>query len=97
MASIASPTFYRKFPIETVDANIWGLRDLLDFYLDKELKDFLFFSSSEIYGDPDENNIPTYENYRGFVSCTGPEHVMTKLRDLERHYAVFSEILMICP
>ena len=72
MASIASPTFYRKFPIETVDANIWGLRDLLDFYLDKDLKGFLFFSSSEIYGDPDENNIPTYENYRGFVSCTGP-------------------------
>ena len=23
-ASIASPSFYRKFPIETIDANIWG-------------------------------------------------------------------------
>src|SRR5271157_2109623 len=32
MASIASPTFYRQFPLETVDANIWGLRNLLDFY-----------------------------------------------------------------
>ena len=26
MASIASPVFYRKYPIETLDANIWGLR-----------------------------------------------------------------------
>ena len=32
MASIASPTFYRRYPVETVDANVWGLRRLLDFY-----------------------------------------------------------------
>ena len=73
MASIASPTFYRKFPIETVDANIWGLRNLLDFYCKSQnLRGFLFFSSSEIYGDPDQKNIPTNEDYRGLVSCTGP-------------------------
>ena len=29
-ASIASPTFYRKYPIETMDANVNGLRLLLD-------------------------------------------------------------------
>ena len=29
MASIASPTFYRIYPIETLDANITGLRRLL--------------------------------------------------------------------
>ena len=73
MASIASPTYYRKYPLETVDANIWGLRDLLDFYCkSKKLKGFLFFSSSEIYGDPDPDSIPTKEDYRGYVSCTGP-------------------------
>ena len=32
MASIASPMFYRKYPIETLDANIWGLRKLLEYY-----------------------------------------------------------------
>jgi nucleoside-diphosphate-sugar epimerase len=32
----------------------------------------LFFSSSEIYGDPPSDQIPTSENYRGNVSCTGP-------------------------
>lgn len=72
-ASIASPSFYRKFPIETIDANIWGLRKLLDFFSLKEhLKGFLFFSSSEIYGDPSAESIPTTEEYRGNVSCHGP-------------------------
>lgn len=72
MASIASPIFYRKHPIETVDANIWGLRRLLDFYVNKPIKGFLFFSSSEIYGDPSSANIPTDEEYRGYVSAVGP-------------------------
>jgi UDP-glucuronate decarboxylase len=72
-ASIASPIFYRKYPLKTIDANIWGLRKLLDFYKKKDsLKGFLFFSSSEIYGDPDLKSIPTNEEYRGNVSCHGP-------------------------
>ena len=72
-ASIASPSFYRLYPVETIDANIWGLRGLLDFYRGKDtLKGFLFFSSSEIYGDPDTANIPTSEEFRGLVSCAGP-------------------------
>ena len=71
-ASIASPIFYRIYPIETMDANVIGLRNLLDFYKDKKLESFLYFSTSEIYGDPDIANIPTKESYRGNVSCTGP-------------------------
>ena len=72
MASIASPTFYRKYPIETIDANIWGLRKLFDFYKEKNLSGMLFFSSSEIYGNPAPEEIPTAEDYNGNVSCTGP-------------------------
>lgn len=72
MASIASPIYYRKNPIETIDANIWGLRSLFDFYKDKSIKGFLFFSSSEIYGDPTPENIPTDESYNGNVSSIGP-------------------------
>lgn len=72
MASIASPTFYRKYPIETLDANVWGLRRLLDFYAGKPIKGFLFLSSSEIYGDPAPEHVPTDEEYRGNVSCIGP-------------------------
>jgi UDP-glucuronate decarboxylase len=73
MASIASPSFYRQYPLETMDANIWGLRRLLDFYRGSiNLEGLLFFSSSEIYGDPDPTHIPTPEDYRGNVACVGP-------------------------
>jgi len=76
-ATIASPTYYRIYPIETMDANIFGLRSLLDYCLaqqeqGKPVEGFLFFSSSEIYGDPTAENIPTPETYNGNVSCTGP-------------------------
>lgn len=72
MASIASPVFYRKYPIKTIEANIWGLKRLLDDYKDDTLRGFLFFSSSEIYGDPTPENIPTPETYRGNVNTIGP-------------------------
>jgi len=76
-AGIASPTYYRRHPIETMDANIVGLRSLLDRYAGPggdgdRAEGFLFFSSSEIYGDPAPEAIPTPETYRGNVSCTGP-------------------------
>lgn len=72
-ASIASPTFYRKYPIETMDANVNGLRLILDRCIDdKSIKGLLYFSTSEIYGDPLKGDIPTPETYRGNVSCTGP-------------------------
>jgi UDP-glucuronate decarboxylase len=72
MASIASPVFYRQFPIETLDANVWGLRALLDFFRDKELRGLLFFSSSEVYGDPASECVPTTESYAGNVATIGP-------------------------
>jgi len=72
MASIASPTFYRQYPVETIDANVWGLRKLFEFYKGRNLKGFLFFSTSEIYGNPSPENVPTDEDYNGDVSCTGP-------------------------
>ena len=72
MASIASPMFYRKYPIETLDANIWGLRSLLDFYCERTIRGFLFYSSSELYGDPDSSHVPTSEDYNGNVCATGP-------------------------
>lgn len=74
-ASIASPIFYREHPIETMDANVNGLRGLLDRACAddaNELRGMLFFSSSEVYGDPTPEAIPTSEDYTGRVSFTGP-------------------------
>lgn len=76
-AGIASPTYYRKYPLETIDSNIVGLRNLLEYSAGQQgsarpVEGVLFYSSSEIYGDPAPESIPTPEHYRGFVSCTGP-------------------------
>jgi len=72
MASVASPTFYRKYPFETVDANVLGLRRLIDSCDPGRLEGLLFFSSSEIYGNPEPSAIPTPEEYPGRVHCRGP-------------------------
>ncbi|MGH8240487.1 MAG: NAD-dependent epimerase/dehydratase family protein, partial [Steroidobacteraceae bacterium] len=76
-AGIASPIYYRQKPLLCIDANINGLRNLLDYAVrerdaKRPLEGFLFYSSSEIYGDPSADAIPTDETYRGNVSCTGP-------------------------
>ncbi len=76
-ASIASPKYYRLYPIETMDANVNGLRNLLEYARAQQngpapIEGFLFYSTSEIYGDPQPEHIPTPETYRGNVSCTGP-------------------------
>jgi len=76
-ASVASPIYYRQHPIETMDANVNGLRHLLEAWKSArdaglELGGFLFYSTSEVYGDPTPGNIPTPETYLGNVSTTGP-------------------------
>lgn len=71
-AGIASPTYYRKYPLETISVNAINYWHLLNQLNTSRLKGFLYFSTSEIYGDPDAAHIPTPEDYRGNVSCTGP-------------------------
>lgn len=70
-ASIASPTFYRRYPLETIDANVEGTRRVLDLAR-RGARSVLYLSTSEVYGDPDPAFIPTPEEYRGNVSCVGP-------------------------
>jgi len=71
-AGIASPIFYRQFPIETIEGMVLGLNNLLKFSIDNKVESFLNFSSSEIYGNPHEDEVPIKESYNGNVSCTGP-------------------------
>ena len=66
-AGIPSPKHYFKKPIEAIFTSITGTKILLD-YAKKNKSKFIFFSSSEIYGNPDPKNIPTKETYNGNVS-----------------------------
>jgi UDP-glucuronate decarboxylase len=66
-AGIPSPKHYFKKPIEAIFTSITGTKKLLE-YSKKNKSKFIFFSSSEIYGNPDKKNIPTKETYNGNVS-----------------------------
>ena len=70
-AGIASPYYYRVHPLETVEVAVSGTRHMLEMARSKGAR-FTFFSSSEIYGDPDPAHVPTPESYRGNVACQGP-------------------------
>jgi dTDP-glucose 4,6-dehydratase/UDP-glucuronate decarboxylase len=71
-ASIASPPVYRRLPIETVEVNVLGTWRLLQLATADRINSFLHVSSSEVYGDPDPEAVPTAEDYWGRVSFTGP-------------------------
>jgi len=71
-ASIASPTWYRRFPLETIDVNTVGTKLLLELSREHDVAGFVYLSSSEIYGDPPPDRVPTIEEYWGNVSSTGP-------------------------
>lgn len=69
-AGIASPYYYRKWPLETLEVATTGLKNVLELAT-KHPARLVFFSSSEIYGNPDPAHVPTKESYHGNVSCLG--------------------------
>ncbi|HEY4188095.1 MAG TPA: NAD-dependent epimerase/dehydratase family protein [Polyangia bacterium] len=70
LAGIASPYYYRKWPLETLEVATVGLKNVIELTKNSGAR-LLFFSSSEIYGDPDDVHVPTKESYHGNVSCLG--------------------------
>jgi len=71
-AGLASPVYYRKYPLETIESAVLGAKNLLELARKNNLEAFLLFSSSEIYGDPNPESVPTPETYHGYVSSVGP-------------------------
>jgi len=69
LASPASPIQYQKHPLETIFANVFGTKNLLDLFLKTKSKVFIFSSTSEIYGDPLVH--PQKEDYFGNVNPLG--------------------------
>lgn len=99
-AGIASPFYYRKFPLETVDAAL-SVRSVLEMARRNAGCHVAFFSSSEIYGNPDAKHVPTAESYNGNVSCLGPRSVYdeskrmgeTLVRAYQQQYGVHGTII----
>jgi UDP-glucuronate decarboxylase len=68
-ACAASPPHYQADPEHTMLTNVLGTRNLLR-RAEGDGARFLQTSTSEVYGDPEVH--PQTEDYRGWVSCTGP-------------------------
>ena len=71
-ASPASPPKYFKHPIETMMVNSVGTKNCLDLATSDGSR-FIYFSTSEIYGDPLEH--PQREDYWGNVNPIGPRSI----------------------
>src|SRR5699024_10595141 len=55
-ASNASPNLYVSNPVETIDGNYFGMRNLLDYGREVKSKKIVYVSSSEIYGVLENKN-----------------------------------------
>ena len=68
LACPASPPFYQRDPIFTLDTNYLGMKNLLELAVAKKAR-ILQASTSEVYGDPEVH--PQAESYWGNVNCFG--------------------------
>ena len=69
-ASQASPKYYGTDPVGTLNANVLGTINLLEFAKKNPIKSFLYFSSGEVYGQLSEDQIPINENSYGYLDPT---------------------------
>jgi len=69
-ASQASPKYYGTDPVGTLAANSLGTYNLLSFARDCRAEGFLFISSGDVYGQVDESQIPTKEDWYGSLDPT---------------------------
>ena len=71
MASRASPFEFKKYPIPILKSNTLGTMNALGI---AKAHNALFFytSTSEVYGNPPDEAIPTAETYFGHVNPVGP-------------------------
>ncbi|RKY43086.1 MAG: SDR family NAD-dependent epimerase/dehydratase [Candidatus Makaraimicrobium thalassicum] len=68
LASIASPKFYKKFPIDTIMTNVIGTLNICELALTCKAR-LLLSSTSEIYGQPEVH--PQPESYFGHRNTVG--------------------------
>ena len=71
-ASPASPLIMQNQPVETIAANTIGTYNTLELAKEKQASGYLFISSREVYGQPEEGQEFFYENTYGFVDQLNP-------------------------
>ena len=86
-ASYGSPRDYLREPMATYTANTQGLVQLMS--QRRGLRQFVYFSSAEIYGQPPDSQIPTRENYVGGLDTISPRSIYGESKRM-------SEVLGVC-
>ena len=100
-ASQASPKYFGSDPVGTLAANVLGTHNLLTLAREKRSEGFLFFSSGEVYGRLAEGQIPTKEEWYGYIdplevrSCYGESKKMgeTMCAAWQHQYGVPAKIV----
>jgi UDP-glucuronate decarboxylase len=67
-ASNASPRTFINYPVDTINANVLGTINLLNLAREKKVNSFLFFSSSEVYGQLLSNDVAINEELFGSIN-----------------------------
>jgi dTDP-glucose 4,6-dehydratase/UDP-glucuronate decarboxylase len=86
-ASYGSPRDYLREPMATYTANTQGLVRLMG--QRRALRQFVYFSSAEIYGQPPDSQIPTPENYVGGLDTLSVRSIYGESKRM-------SEVLGVC-
>lgn len=77
-AGRSAPSTFTQDPIGTIDVNVNALRWLLDLAFNRKVNSFAWFSSSEVYGSPPPEWIPTPETYLGNSDSLGARSCYTE-------------------
>ena len=85
MASLASPPFYKKFPIDTLLVGSLGTLNALKLATRKNAR-IVLASTSEVYGDPQVS--PQPESYWGHVNPIGPRSMYDESKRFSEALAV---------
>jgi len=81
----ASPPDYQSHPFDTIRANSLGTLNLLRLAKKNNAK-LVFASTSEIYGNPSKEFIPSKESFWGFVNSCGPRSCYDESKRLGETY-----------
>ena len=69
-ASNAYPASYAADPVGTIKSNLWGVDNLLRYYIKVKSQRMLYISSGEVYGEGTGEDF--VESYSGYIDCLHP-------------------------
>ncbi len=71
-ASNADPVNISRKPVDTLLANILGTNNLLKYGIGHDMQRFMYVSSGEMYGEPDDKMNDFNEKYCGYIDYSSP-------------------------